>query len=199
MSSARAFYVGEALVGKGNEISHIDLIIGPKDGPAGVAFTNGLARQSAGHSDLFAVLTPNLAVKPATLLITKVTIKGSTQAVQMFGPGQAAVAWAVTDEALAGTFKDLGDLDDLVVICGVFIHWEAKDNRLIFEFNYEATRLALRNAVKNGPSLDEIRTAVAKLGQEGSNVDHPFKGDFDLATSLGELRKKFPVTATCST
>ena len=33
--------VGEALVGDGNEIAHIDLIIGSKDGPAGIAFANG--------------------------------------------------------------------------------------------------------------------------------------------------------------
>src|SRR5213075_3531422 len=95
--SIMSMYVGEALVGEGNEIAHIDLLIGDKAGPVGVAFANALARQSAGHSNLLAVLTPNLALKPATVLITKVTIKGATQAVQMFGPAQAAVANAVAD------------------------------------------------------------------------------------------------------
>ncbi|MDP7133423.1 MAG: formaldehyde-activating enzyme, partial [Planctomycetota bacterium] len=65
--------VGEALVGDGNEISHIDLLIGPKDGPVGVAFANALANQNAGHSNLLAVLEPNLLCKPATVMITKVT------------------------------------------------------------------------------------------------------------------------------
>ena len=78
-----SMYVGEALVGEGNEIAHIDLLIGSKDGPVGTAFANALARQTAGHSNLLAVLTPNLAVKPSTVLITKVTIKGATQAVQI--------------------------------------------------------------------------------------------------------------------
>src|SRR5205085_5558631 len=97
-----SMYVGEALVGEGNEIAHIDLLIGNKEGPVGVAFANALARQSEGHSNLLAVLTPNLAVKPATVLITKVTIKGMKQAVQMFGPAQAAVAKAVADQVAAG-------------------------------------------------------------------------------------------------
>src|SRR5580765_843320 len=97
-----SMYVGEALVGDGNEIAHIDLLIGDKAGPVGVAFANALARQSAGHSNLLAVLTPNLAVKPATVLVTKVTIKGATQAVQMFGPAQAAVANAVADSVEQG-------------------------------------------------------------------------------------------------
>ena len=76
-------YIGEALDGDGNEIAHIDLMIGDKDGPVGHAFANALARQSKGHSNLLAVLTPNLAVKPATVLITKVSIQGAKQAVQM--------------------------------------------------------------------------------------------------------------------
>src|SRR5260370_41501171 len=94
--------IGEALAGDGNEIAHIDLLIGSKDGPVGLAFANALANQKAGHSNLLAVLTPNLMCKPATVLITKVTIKGAKQAVQMFGPAQAAVAKAVADSVAAG-------------------------------------------------------------------------------------------------
>ena len=92
-----SMFIGEALAGEGNEIAHIDLLIGDKDGPVGIAFANALARQSEGHSNLLAVLTPNLLAKPATVMITKVTIKGAKQAVQMFGPAQAAVAKAVAD------------------------------------------------------------------------------------------------------
>ena len=87
-----SMFIGEALVGEGNEVAHIDMLIGSKDGPVGQAFAFALANQSKGHSNLLAVLTPNLAVKPATVMITRVTIKGAKQAVQMFGPAQYAVA-----------------------------------------------------------------------------------------------------------
>src|ERR1700735_689576 len=97
-----SMYIGEALSGDGNEIAHIDLLIGSKDGPVGTAFANALADQKQGHSNLLAVITPNLICKPATVLITKVTIKGAAQAVQMFGQAQAAVARAVTDSVAAG-------------------------------------------------------------------------------------------------
>ena len=103
MASEHTMYVGEALVGEGNEIAHIDLLIGDKAGPVGAAFANALANQSAGHSNLLAVLEPNLVTKPATVLITKVTIKGMKQAVQMFGPAQHAVAKAVADSVADGT------------------------------------------------------------------------------------------------
>src|SRR3954464_13590422 len=116
-----SMYIGEALAGEGNEIAHIDLLIGSKDGPVGNAFANALARQSEGHSNLLAVLTPNLAAKPSFELITKVTIKGAKQAVQMFGPAQAAVAKAMADSGSEGVIKK-GDAAVLTLVCGVFSH-----------------------------------------------------------------------------
>src|SRR5262249_61183592 len=92
---ATDFFIGESLVGEGNEVAHIDLIIGSKSGPAGAAFANALSNQKDGFTTLLAVVTPNLPAKPDTLLFNKVTIKGAAQAVQMFGPAPAAGARAV--------------------------------------------------------------------------------------------------------
>jgi 5,6,7,8-tetrahydromethanopterin hydro-lyase len=158
--------IGEALAGEGNEVAHIDLLIGDKNGPVGIAFANALANQKAGHSNLMAVLTPNLVCKPATVLITKVTIKGATQAVQMFGPAQAAVAKAVTDCVASGVIPK-SEADNLVIVCGVFIHWEAKDDKKIYDYNYEATKLSIQRAMKNEPRIDEI---LAKK----DSAKHPF-------------------------
>ena len=163
-----AMLIGEALVGDGNEIAHIDLLIGPKDGPVGVAFANSLANQSAGHSNLLAVLTPNLVCKPATSIITKVTIKGAGQAVQMFGPAQYAVAKAVADSVAEGVIPQ-DKAEDWVIVCGVFIHWDAEDNAKIVEYNYEATKQAIANAVNSEPGIEEI---LAKKDE----AEHPFAG-----------------------
>src|SRR5262249_46663243 len=140
-----SMFIGEALVGDGNEIAHIDLLIGSKDGPVGTAFANALANQSAGHTNLLAVLTPNLGAKPATVLITKVTIKGMGQAGQMFGPAQKAVAKAVADCVASGVINK-ADAENLVIVCGVFIHPAAKDDQKIYQFNYEATKLSIQRA-----------------------------------------------------
>src|SRR4051794_25499612 len=150
-----SMYIGEGLVGEGNEIAHIDLLIGDKNGPVGVAFANALADQKHGHSNLLAILAPNLMCKPATVLITKVTIKGAGQAVQMFGPAQAAVAKAVADSVAEGVIPK-ADVENLVIVCGVFIHWEAKDDTKIYQFNYEATKLSISRAMKGEPKIDEI-------------------------------------------
>ncbi len=162
------FYIGEALDGDGNEIAHIDLMIGDKNGPVGHAFASALANQSEGHTNLLAVLAPNVAVKPATVMITKVTIKGMKQAVQMFGPAQAAVAKAVADSVAAGVIpKD--QAENLVIVCGVFIHPAAEDDEKIYNYNYSSTKMAIANAMGNKPSVDDM------IAQKDSAA-HPFKG-----------------------
>ena len=122
---AADFFLGESLVGDGNEVAHIDLVIGSKTGPAGAAFTQALSNQKDGFTTLLAVVTPNLPAKPDTILFNKVTIKGAEQAVQMFGPAQAAVARAVVDSVESGVIPR-DKADDYCVLVGVFIHWDAK-------------------------------------------------------------------------
>jgi 5,6,7,8-tetrahydromethanopterin hydro-lyase len=161
-----SIFIGEALAGDGNEVAHIDLLVGPKTGPVGTAFANALADQKAGHSNLLAVLTPNLICKPATVLITKVTIKGAKQAVQMFGPAQAAVAKAVADSVASGVISKQ-QAEDYVIVCGVFIHWEASDDKKIYENNYEATKLSISRAMKGDPKIDEILS-------KKDTAKHPF-------------------------
>lgn len=161
-----SMYIGEALCGDGNEVAHIDLLLGSKDGPVGTAFANALANQSNGHTNLLAVLAPNLICKPATVMITKVTIKHMDQVVQMFGPAQAAVAKAITDSVAEGVIPK-GTADELVCVCGVFIHPAAKDNKKIYQYNYDATKLALKRAVNVEPKIEEI------LSKKDS-AKHPF-------------------------
>jgi 5,6,7,8-tetrahydromethanopterin hydro-lyase len=163
---ATDFFVGESLVGDGNEIAHIDLIIGSKSGPAGAAFANALSNQKDGFTTLLAVVTPNLPAKPDTLLFNKVTIKGAAQAVQMFGPAQAAVARAVVDSLESGVIPR-DKADDYCVLVGVFIHWDAKDDQKIYDFNYQATKESISRALANKPSAADV-IAGAKTAR------HPF-------------------------
>jgi 5,6,7,8-tetrahydromethanopterin hydro-lyase len=155
MAKINKLLVGESLVGEGNEIAHIDLIIGPRGTAAESAFANALTNNKDGFSTLLAVVAPNLLVKPATILFNKVTIKGSKQAVQMFGPAQRAVAAAVADSVEDGTIP-AAEAEDLFISVGVFIHWLAEDDAKIEEFNYTATREAIKRAVNGLPTVAEV-------------------------------------------
>jgi len=158
--------VGESLVGDGNEVAHIDLIIGPRGSAAESAFCNSLTNNKDGFTSLLAVIAPNLPCKPNTVLFNKVTIKGAKQAVQMFGPAQAAVARAVADSVAEGVIP-AAEADDCFVCVGVFIHWEAADDNKIFEYNYQATKESLARAINGEPKAADV---TAKRG----SVKHPF-------------------------
>jgi 5,6,7,8-tetrahydromethanopterin hydro-lyase len=147
--------VGESLVGEGNEVAHVDVLIGSKSGPVGEAFAQALINQKEGHTNLLAIVAPNLPAKPDTIMSNKVTIKGATQAVQMFGPAQAAVARGVVASVREGVISQ-ADVDDLCIICGVFIHWEATDDKKIFDYNFQATKEAIARALANEPSMSTI-------------------------------------------
>ena len=116
--------VGESLVGEGNEVAHIDLMIGPRGSVVESAFANALVNNKDGFTSLLAVVAPNLMVKPNTVMFNKVTIKKGAQAVQMFGPAQRGVAMAIADSVQEGVILD-SEADDLFITVGVFIHWDA--------------------------------------------------------------------------
>lgn len=166
MAKINNLRVGESLVGDGNEVAHIDLIIGPRGSAAETAFANCLTNNKDGFSSLLAVVAPNLMVKPATVMFNKVTIKGSKQAVQMFGPAQRGVAMAVADCVENGTIP-ADEADNLFISVGVFIHWLAEDNAKIQQYNYEATKEAIERAVAGSPTAQEVVAGKA-------TATHPF-------------------------
>jgi len=162
------YKIGEALVGDGNELAHVDLIIGDKDGAAGTAFANGMTQLSIGHTPLLSVIRPNLMSKPATLIVPKVTIGSLDDASKIFGPAQTAVGRAVADAVEEGLIpKDMAE--DIVVIVSVFIHPEAEDYRKIYQYNYGATKLAIRRAMTDYPGIEKVLS-------EKDRGTHPIMG-----------------------
>jgi 5,6,7,8-tetrahydromethanopterin hydro-lyase len=56
-----------------------------------------------------------------------------------------------------------------VIVCGVFIHPAAADDKKIYEYNHQATRMAIANAMKGTPTADEMVAGKEK-------AVHPFRG-----------------------
>ncbi|QXP85632.1 formaldehyde-activating enzyme [Methylococcus sp. ANG] len=147
--------VGEALVGEGNELAHIDLIMGPRGSAAELAFCTTLTNQKRGDNALLALVAPNLMAKPATVMFNKVEIKNEKQATQMFGPAERGVAKAVVDSVKDGIIPK-AEAEQIFICVGVFIHWDAQDNAKIQDWNYQATKLAIARAVGGKPGIEEV-------------------------------------------
>ncbi len=166
MATINKVCVGESLVGDGNEVAHIDLIMGPRGSAAESAFCHALTNNKDGFTTLLAVIAPNLPTKPNTVMFNKVTIKGAKQAVQMFGPAQHAVAKAVADSVAEGVIP-ADEADDLFICVGVFIHWDAVDDKKIQDFNYRATKESIARAVRGEPK-------AADVVRQRDTAKHPF-------------------------
>ncbi len=173
----KGYQIGEGLVGEMPEIAHIDLMVGHKDGPLGLAFANSLAQPRMGHTPILAVVRPNLPVKPATLIVPKVTIRNLEGAELIFGPAQSAVAKAVADSVEAGVIpKEM--VEDLVVIVSVFIHPRGKEYQRVYRYNYAATKLAIKRAMDGFPDIDVVLEEKPKsshdmIGFRINNLEMP--------------------------
>ncbi len=191
------YLIGEALVGDGPELAHVDLVLGEKDGPVGTAFANALSQLSAGHTPLLAVVRPNLLTKPATLIIPKVTLRKGTQIQEMFGPVQAAVAKAVADCVEEGLFGTK-DLESLVILASIYLDPAATDYNRIYRYNYGATKLALSRAMEKFPDqktllYEKDRAAHAVMGFKVQRLwDPPY---LQVALDLVEMQKVHSVLA----
>ncbi len=187
------YLIGEALIGEGSELAHVDLIVGDKNGPVGMAFANALSQLSAGHTPLLAVVRPNLLTKPATVVIPKVTLKNEGQVNQMFGPVQAAVAKAVADAVEEGLFGDI-NINDICILASAFLHPSAKDYNRIYRYNYGATKLAISRAFEEFPDEKTLihekdRAAHAVMGFKVPRLwDPPYLQVALDIVDLGKLR-----------
>jgi len=185
------YLVGEALIGEGAEVAHIDLLMGDKEGPIGTAFAHAVSQLSAGHTPLLAVIRPNLLTKPVTLVIPKVTLKTMTQVNEMFGPVQAAVAKAVADCVEEGVFSEV-DIEKVVILASAFVHPDAVDYNKIYRYNYGATKLAIHRALDKFPDaktliFEKDRAAHAIMGFKVTRLwDPPY---LQVALDLVDMGK----------
>ena len=136
-----------------------EILIGRTDGPVGQAFANLMA-QSKGHTAMFAIRACNQLVRPATMLVPKVTLKDSANIDLFGGVVQSATADAVVDCLIDGTIpKEMAN--ELCIISLVWIDPRcAKDANLdkkdMYRTNYEATKLAIKRALADEPSVEEL-------------------------------------------
>ncbi|TFG16203.1 MAG: bifunctional 5,6,7,8-tetrahydromethanopterin hydro-lyase/3-hexulose-6-phosphate synthase [Promethearchaeota archaeon] len=189
------YYVGEALLGSEENLAHVDVILGSKDGPVGISFANAISAPSMGHGGLLACIRPNLLPKPYTIIIPKVTVVKMEDANKIFGPAQAAVAKAVADSVEEGIIP-MNKIEDWLIIVSVFIHPEATDYRKIFQYNYGATKLAIQRALKAYPPIEKIfyDKDRAKHPIAGMRVPRLFRPPYlQVALDAPDLEKQLKV------
>ncbi len=162
MSKKIVFKAGEATVlakeGQATDAMP-EILIGAVDGPVGAAFANLMA-QSRGHTAMFAIRACNQMVRPATMIVPKVTLKDYGNIDLFGGVVQAATADAVLDCVIEGIIPR-EQVNELCIISLVWIDPRcAKDPDLdkadMYRTNYEATKLAIQRQLNDEPTIEEL-------------------------------------------
>ena len=144
-----------------------EVVIGELDGPVGYAIANLLGDQTKGHSRVFAILNSDVQVRPATLMVSKVTVKSEKYTNILMGTVQAAIAHGVLDAVRAGDIPKK-KANDLGIIVSVWLDPSIVeveyDPEILFRTNREATAKAIGKAMRHEPSIDWLLKNQKKVG-----------------------------------
>ena len=154
---------GEALVAGGppGTAAEPEVVIGALDGPVGTAMATLLGDQVKGHTRVFALLNTDVQVRPATLMVSKVTVRGekATRYTNiLMGTVQAAIAHGVLDAVRAGDLPR-DQVNDLGIICAVWlaptiVDMPDLDHRQLFDIHRRGMAKAIGKAMRHEPTID---------------------------------------------
>jgi 5,6,7,8-tetrahydromethanopterin hydro-lyase len=181
MSERIILRTGEALV-EGPEdymAAEPEVVIGELDGPVGQAIASLIGGQVKGHTKVFAILGSDVQVRPATVMVSKVTVKHAKYTNILMGTVQAAIAHGVLDAVRAGDIPT-DKVNDLGIIYSVWldpsvVNVEELDHAALFATHREATSKVIRKAMNHEPTIDwllanqdQVEHYYHQLGLEGN-------------------------------
>jgi 5,6,7,8-tetrahydromethanopterin hydro-lyase len=152
-------HIGESFIGSGPNAAHINVMIGPRNGPVGSAWAGALSSPTKGHLPYMVVLQPGVPVKPMTAFINKADLRGEQHETMTWGPAQAGVAKGVQECLLEGTLPPESE-NEWCVIAAVWVNWSAHDADEVFANNYAAAKGAVMAAMRQEPTLATVTAAV---------------------------------------
>jgi 5,6,7,8-tetrahydromethanopterin hydro-lyase len=181
MSERIVLRTGEALVE--GDVDYLcaepEVVIGELDGPVGHALASLIGDQVKGHTKVFAILSSDVQVRPATVMVSKVTVKDSRYTNILMGTVQAAIANGVLDAVRAGDIPR-DKVNDLGIIYSVWLDpsvslLERIDHEALFAVHREATAKVIRKAMRNEPTIewllenqDKVEHYFHRQGIEGN-------------------------------
>jgi 5,6,7,8-tetrahydromethanopterin hydro-lyase len=152
---ASVVYIGEGFEGNGVNASHINILIGPRNGPVGQAFSNSLSSPSQGYCPFMVIAQPNIPVKPMTLYVNKAEIKGDLHANATWGASQAGIAKAVNEALLSGIFPTEAE-NEWAIVTANWVNPSCNNLDEVFINNYKACKNAIYAALNYLPKKEDL-------------------------------------------
>ena len=169
MSNNFSLRVGESLVAGGppGTAAEPEVIIGDLNSAFGTAFATLLGNQIKGHTKVLAIMNTDIMVRPATLMVSKVTVNNNKYTNILMGTVQGAIANGVLDSVREG-YLPKDKVNDLGVIVSVWLNPSVADDKdldhkILFDIHRKATTNAIQKAVNNEPSIDWLLENQEKI------------------------------------
>jgi 5,6,7,8-tetrahydromethanopterin hydro-lyase len=143
--------IGEGFAGEGVNAAHVNVVLGDRNGPVGIAWATALATPRPGHVPFVAVASPGVPIQPFTLFVNKATIESDRHGALTWGAAQAGVSAGVGDAHAQGSIDTSGTT---VLIVAVWVNPAADDEEAVFVHNRMATAAALAMAESGGQDID---------------------------------------------
>jgi 5,6,7,8-tetrahydromethanopterin hydro-lyase len=160
--SGRTLHIGEGFEGPGVNLAHINVLVGPRNGPAGQAFATALAMPSAGHAPFVVITQPGIPTKPLTLYVNKAPIANEFHGDATWGASQAGIAKAVAESLEDGTLPPEAE-NDWVVVSANWVNPSTDDLDAVFTNNYRAAKGAIKAAMLGWPSKEVVFAAAREV------------------------------------
>jgi 5,6,7,8-tetrahydromethanopterin hydro-lyase len=160
--TGRTLHIGEGFEGPGVNLAHINVLVGPRSGPAGQAFATALATPSAGHAPFVVIAQPGVPAKPLTLYVNKAPITGEFHGNATWGASQAGIAKAVAESLEDGTLPPEAE-NDWVVVSANWVNPSTDDLDAVFRNNYRAAKNAIKAAMLGLPSKEDVFAAAREV------------------------------------
>jgi 5,6,7,8-tetrahydromethanopterin hydro-lyase len=155
-------FIGEGFEGPGVNLAHINVLVGPRTGPAGQAFATALATPSAGHAPFVVIARPGVPAKPLTLYVNKAQIEGEFHGNATWGASQAGIAKAVVESLEDGTLPPEAE-NEWVVVSANWVNPKTDDLDAVYQNNYRAAKNAIKAAMLGLPKRDEVFAAAREV------------------------------------
>jgi 5,6,7,8-tetrahydromethanopterin hydro-lyase len=139
--------IGEGWSGEVPNGSHINLVLARRGSATAAAAVGALAAPRPGILPFLACLSPGKLVRPATIVVNKVSVEDPTVQRVTWGAAQLGIAQGVLD-AVADRVLDPASVDDLLILVAVWVDPAAHDDRAVKRANREATRAAIADALR---------------------------------------------------
>lgn len=154
-------YIGEGFYGPGVNLAHINIMMGPKDGPVGTAFACDFP-PSAGFCPFMVCIAPGVPAKPATLFLNKAEIKGDFHGDATWGACQAGIAKAIGEALVNGVLPEEAG-DEWCIITANWVNPACDDLDAVYTNNYEACKIAINAALNNLPTKEEVAEGLTRI------------------------------------